>query len=97
VTDELRTRLAKTLFWCAGYLSRIKTPQRVYELASRDPLDFRPAGWEWMSCETSMRLLKASTQIDPAHWDHWALGHNECGSHRCPQCGGCVCEDEATP
>lgn len=90
-----RIRLAKAVMWCAGVLSYIKTPHRVHRLVSTDPFETEPAGLRWLSCELSMSLHKLSARIDPWHWDHWALVHDDCSPRPCPDCGGGVCRDES--
>lgn len=89
-----RTR-AKLAFRLGGYLSRIKTPQRCYELVHTDDGDFesRPVGRIWTSCVASVRLEKLSMRLDWDHWDHWALIHDDCDPTPCPECGGCVCDE----
>lgn len=89
-----RTR-AKLAHRLGGYLSRIKTWQRTYELVDRDEdgFDFRPVGRTWMSCAASVRLEELAMQLDWDHWDHWALIHDDCDPTPCPECGGCVCDE----
>jgi hypothetical protein len=94
-----RTGTAKTIFWCAGLLSRVRTPQRVYAThwpSPTSPPIFTSLGWHWSSCRISMRLLTLSEQIDPGHWEHWAIDHSGCPSVPCPSCGGqrCPCPEE---
>jgi hypothetical protein len=85
------TRAAKAVYWLAGKLSRIQTPRRTYRIVSIDPFVSEPAGRHWMSCQTSMKLLRLSLHLDPVHWDHWALVHDHCEPTPCPDCGGCEC------
>lgn len=86
---------AKTLFWAAGNLPRIKTPRRTYEIVSFDPFETeRSKGYTWGPCQTSINMLKWSCQLDWDHWDHWALVHNECNPQPCTECGGCRCDGE---
>lgn len=92
-----RTRIAKKVFWFGGLMTRIKTPQRVYqarlgEPETSKPITFGKAEIRWGSCRLSMRLLELSLRIDRHHWDHWALVHENCDPVPCAQCNGCVCQ-----
>lgn len=89
----VRTRAAMLVYWAAGVLSRVRTWQRVYEVATHEPLTVRRLPRRWASCATSTRLLVLSTRLDPTHWDHWALQHNDCEPRPCTVCGGHICED----
>jgi hypothetical protein len=85
------------VYWCAGWLSRVKTYQRTYELISEpgDPRpEFRQVERMWVSCQLSMWLLEQSVHLDPKHWDHWALVHDPADGPPCPDCGGILCELE---
>jgi hypothetical protein len=87
-------RVAKTLFWAGGKLSRIKTYQRFYSMEWDGPGDhprFLPVKRRWSSCRLSMKLLTASMQFDWDHWDNWACQHNDCGGRLCQECGGIEC------
>lgn len=90
----MRRRLAKTLYWIGGKLSKIQTPRKTYRLVSTHPFVTEPAGRRWSSCQTSMRFLQWSMRLDWDHWGHWALQHNDCEPQPCPQCGGCFCPEE---
>ncbi len=81
-----RRNLSKTVYVAAGYLSRVKTPQRTYETGH--------PRWVWMPCEVSNRLLAWSMDLDWDHWDHWALYHPRSAGPMCPVCGGFICEDD---
>jgi hypothetical protein len=48
----------------------------------------------WESCRTTWRLVDLSQDIDPRHWDHWALQHNDCDPMPCLECGGEICRSE---
>jgi len=86
---------AQLLHRVAGWLHSVKTLQRTYELG-RDGDDlFTFAGWRWLPCVTSTRLMERAMQMDWDHWDHWALVHDDCRTEQCPACGGCVCLDAA--
>jgi hypothetical protein len=93
-----RTLAAKVVFVLGGLLSRVKTYQRVYSMNWEDPEDrpeFTPAGRRWISSRLSMQLLHLSEKIDPGHWEHWALDHEDCPSDvRCSRCGGQLCPDD---
>lgn len=89
MTPATRRRLAKALFRASGYLSRVKTPQRVYTV--NDALDATFAGWHWTSCRPSIWLLEKSMRLDWWHWDHWACVHDTCDPRHCAECGGQVC------
>jgi len=91
--DPARTAIARAVFRCAGWLSCVKTWQRTYELAD-NPRGFRCVGRRWLSCAASIRLLGLSERIDPRHWEHWALVHDDCESVSCPDCGGRQCRLE---
>lgn len=91
VDPTLRTIIAKAVLWCASQLSRMKTWQRTYEWVADRPVTFRPAGRIWSSCVASHRLMELSARIDPRHWEHWALVHDECQASPCHACGGCRC------
>lgn len=87
-----RTRLAKTIYWIAGTLARIKTPQRTYRITSFEPLTTEYAGRRWGAWSWSMKLLKLSARVDPDHWAHWALQHTDkCSGGLCGACGGTLC------
>ena len=92
--------LAKTVFWAACGLSHVRTPQKVRQVVSQDPLVTVPAGRKWVPCRMSFRLLNLSVLLDWEHWDHWARQHNGCNALLCPECGGGICgweeeEDDA--
>lgn len=91
--------LAKALFRASGHLSKVKTPQRWYELPPNadDRIELQFGGWWWASCPATFRLLDLSMQLDWDHWDCWALRHEGCDPKPCDECGGCRCEfDEVT-
>jgi hypothetical protein len=97
-----RRPLAKAAYRLGGHAAKIKRPMRIYAL----DLDNMPsdeegafnatfAGWRWMSINTCWRLMELSERLDPQHWEHWALVHNEdcCVLPApCPECGGTTCE-----
>jgi hypothetical protein len=92
-----RTHAAKAVYTLGGWLSRVKSYQRVYSMNWDDPdadPEFTPAGRCWLSCNASLKLLKWSEHIDPGHWEHWALMHDDCPAIPCPSCGGYLCPDE---
>lgn len=92
-----RTALAKGVFKVSGLLFYVKTYQRFWLLdldaGLSDLLDSkrRHDGRHWSSCALSMRLLGWSENIDPQHWDHWALVHDDEPATRCRDCGGYIC------
>jgi hypothetical protein len=98
--DDSRRALAKSVFFCAGWLTRVKTYQRYYsmdnldDLGSDEPLKFTLEGRHWASCEWSMSLLNFSMQLDWDHWDHWACMHEDCDPFPCTVCGGLACRNE---
>lgn len=98
IVNTFRTPAAKVIFVLGGLLSRVKTYQRVYSMNWDDPTDkpeFTPAGRRWISTHISMKLLRVSEEIDPGHWEHWALDHADCPSDvRCSNCGGQLCPDD---
>ncbi len=90
----MRRALSKAIFWLSGRLAYVKTPQRFYTLPKGDrtfELNFEYAGWHWCSCGLSGRLMELSERIDPEHWDHWALVHEDCDADYCAECGGKSC------
>jgi hypothetical protein len=92
-----RTTAAKTVFILGGLLSRVQTYQRVYAMNWDGPKtkpEFTPAGRRWLSCSASMKLMHLSERIDPGHWEHWALSHEDCPAIPCPRCGGQLCPDD---
>lgn len=92
----MRRRLAKIAFRASGWLSRIKTWQRTYEIVNDEfPFEFRALPRRWLPCGTANRLLKLSMTLDMKHWDHWALVHDRCGGIPCSECGGTICEQVA--
>jgi len=82
----VKRHLARTAYWLAGQLSRIRTPQRFYTWHGPDD-DFSFAGWRWSYCGLSMKLLGLSQQLDWDHWDHWATVPGDCDT-ACAECGG---------
>lgn len=92
--NSCRTMAAKTAFFLGGVLSHVNTRQRTYLMNWDGPHanpEFTRDGWRWQSCSASMSLLKLSERIDPGHWDHWAINHEDCPSVPCPRCGGQLC------
>lgn len=87
--------LAKLLFTASGWLSRIKTWQRWYELDNSDPPRTVVGGRHWYDCNLSIKMMQKSLELDWDHWDHWACIHDWCDPHPCPECGGYRCDDEA--
>lgn len=91
----MKRRLAKSLFWLGGQLSRIKTPRRTYQVVSYDPFKTERSEFRWLSTRWSTKCYTASMRLDWEHWDHWALVHSHCGADElCPVCGGLVCDPE---
>ena len=85
-----RTAWAKRLYWLSGTLSHVKTYQRYWVLRT-DDMKTNPGGWHWFHCRLSTRLLEWSLDLDPKHWDHWALAHADCeGLLHCAECGGSI-------
>lgn len=87
------TRLAKAVFWLAGWASKVRTPRTTYRVVSFDPfVTERSKNRTWLPSQTSVRLLRLSWRIDPQHWDHWALNHSDCtNTTTCPDCRGHIC------
>lgn len=88
-----RTAFAKAAYRLAGELSRVKTYQRFWflDLDGDELLRKRHDGRHWAPCALSMRLLEWSENIDPQHWGHWALVHDDEPATKCEGCGGYVC------
>lgn len=86
-----RRAIARKIFRCAGWLSYVKTWQRTYDVLSENPYKFRRVGRTWLSCTASIKLLELSERLDPHHWEHWALVHDECHPISCLDCGGQRC------
>lgn len=87
----MRTRIAQAMYWLSGVTSKIKTPRHTYEIVSFDPLQTKRLPRSWQACGFSDLLLRGSVQVDPHHWDHWAVLHDRCGPARCWKCGGYMC------
>lgn len=87
-----RTR-ARVVYWISGKLSRIKTSQRVWGWNEETKAFDVDDGYRKLPCVISIILLEKSMDLDPAHWDHWALRHDDCHRVPCPDCGGCDCTD----
>lgn len=95
------TRLAKSVYWLSGKVSRIKSYRMTYRMANEDEwlaaggdmeMMFQPAGRRWSSIQLTWTLLGLANRWDKVHFDHWALKHTgRCASHDCPDCGGVVC------
>jgi hypothetical protein len=90
-----RTKLAKVVFWIGGFAMWVKWPTRMYHLDMDNPdaeIKFTPAERSWQSWDFAFRLLGWSEDIDPGHWEHWALDHSDCPTYPCRYCGGVLCE-----
>jgi len=51
----------------------------------------------WLPSATSFKLISLAESLDPHHFDHWGLVHDNCNGIVCPDCEGIVCmepEDE---
>lgn len=86
-------KLARLVYGTGGLMSRVKTPRMTYKWEPDKPFDraLSRAGRVWLPCKTSIRLIRLSVRLDPDHWDHWALDHDECVSgYGCGVCGGHV-------
>lgn len=92
-----RTRLAKAAFWLSGKLRFIREYRRFYVVTNVDVekgiFDSEPGGRHWTENRVSMKLLRISMTLDPEHWDHWALVHENCRGYLC-ECGGYICDPE---
>lgn len=101
LTTPQRTFLAKCVYTTSSFLGLIKTPRQTYEMSNEvawmsgetDACEFSKAGWHWLPCQTSLKLLQWSMRLDEAHWDHWALVHQNCRGIYCIGCKGRVCGD----
>jgi hypothetical protein len=90
------TCLAKRLYAIGGKLSRIKYPTRTYTLEWKDgepDWTSQYAGRAWLPIHLSTKCLEWSLDLDPEHWDHWALVHESCENRPCPSpcCDGEIC------
>lgn len=98
---NLKRRTAKNLYWVSGQLCRIKTYSKMYEWVVTDDddvtdLNFRYIGRKWISWHFSFTVMRWSERLDPKHWDHWALVHDEtCEWCTCAVCSGTICIQEA--
>lgn len=93
----MRTQLAKLLITLGGQLSRIRTPQRIYQVEwdqESDNYDFTYQGRRWMPCSWGTKLLVSAWHIDPEHFDHWGLEHDTCSDGKCEDCGGDLCSKD---
>lgn len=91
----MRRRLAKAVFALGGKLQRIKTWHRLYRFdwpdkSSKPTFTRIKGGWLPWQLSTKMRVVW-SERLDPHHWEHWALVHEDCrDGDPCPVCGGWI-------
>jgi hypothetical protein len=107
--DREAVLTARAVFWLAGKLSRIKTPQRMYRVVWDDhlateerphPFHTVPTKRRWVMCRTSQRALSMAMSLAWDHWNHFALEHDGCPQcHPCPdwRCRGVVCDGREEP
>lgn len=100
------TKLAKSVYWLSGKVSRIKSYRQTYRLANEEEwlaaegdmeMMFQPAGRAWSSIQLTWKLLGLAESLDRKHFDHWALKHTgRCSAGPCDECKGVICnlEDE---
>jgi len=91
-----RRRLAKILYTISGWLTKIKTPQRVYKITFNDASSgftkTRVERRRWMPWPFAMKVLGWSMKLDWDHFDHWACVHEHCNPSPCAECGGLTCQ-----
>lgn len=95
------TKLAKSVYWLSGKVSRIKSYRMTYRLTNEEEwlaaegdmeMMFQPAGRMWMPIQLTWKLLNLANRWDKKHFDHWALKHTgACSSEECPECHGMIC------
>jgi hypothetical protein len=91
--NPFRRRVAKRLFHLSTKLEWLKTPSRTYEWNENlDEPGWKFAGWTMLP-QPAIHLMERSWNLDPGHWDHWAVDHDECEPAYCAVCGGCFCDD----
>lgn len=96
-TNPFHRRMAKRLDWLSDRLAFIRTPTRTYEWnEDLDEPRFTFAGWVVLP-QLSIWLMDKSYDLDPQHWDHWAMHDKDCFAKPCAVCNGCLCDDDRFP
>lgn len=94
--EERRRELARAVFRLSMLVSRIQYPSRTFVIKDMpegsDGIEFEPSGHRsWAPIRLTWRLFELSQRLDPYHWEHWALVHDDDPSARaCLACGGSV-------
>lgn len=89
----MRTLIAKAVFKASGMLGKIRYPQTVYT-RDRSAGVSTPAGKQKLPHPWTYKLLFLSGRIDPEHWEHWALNHDDDpNAYPCDGCHGRIAPD----